>query len=447
MFDGLVRWAILADTDGIVREDVDHGNFHQRAEPDRTSPVVAENQEPRPEGSQLRQRETVENRAHRVFTDPKVQIAARSTVGLKITRARERQTRLGGRGKVRGATDHPGEIRRDGIEDFGRGVASGYSLAISWKNGNVLRPVHRQFTFLNLIELRGKFGKLFPVLGELFLPLFARFAAPPSNPGLEVLVYPAGNQELGVGRPAVRLLHQLNLLFAKRLAMRRARVLTMRRTVADMTINDYDRWSARRARGIPERVLNATQIVGIPDASHVPSIRQKSPLHVFGERYIGFAFDGDVIVVIDPAQIIELQVPGNRGCLARDSFHHAAVAAECVNAIAEKFKIWLVVTRGEPLFGNSHAHTRGNALSQRARRRFHARGPAVLRMSSAAAAELPERLEVIQRDGRAAQNFIFWIDGFHSCEMQNCVQQSRRVPRGKHEAIAIHPNGIFRVEP
>src|SRR4029077_19758752 len=322
MFDGLVRWAIFADADGIVSEDVDHGNFHQRAEPDRASPVVAENQEPRPEGSQLRQRETVENRAHRVFTDPKVQIAARSSVGLKITRAWERQSRLGGRSKVRGATDHPGKIRRDGIEDFGRGVASGYSLAISWKNGNVLRPVLRQLAFLNLIELRGKFRKLFPVLGKLFLPLFARFAAPPSNPGLKVLVYLAGNQELGVGRPTVRLLHKLNLLFAQRLAVRRTRVLTMRRTIADMTINNYDRWSARRARGISERVLNAIQIIGIPDTNDVPSIRQKSPGDVFGERDIGFAFDSDVIVVIDPAQIIELQVPGNRGCLTRDSFHH-----------------------------------------------------------------------------------------------------------------------------
>src|SRR5258708_35484076 len=128
MFDGLMRWAIFANADGIVRENVGNGNFHQRAEPDRTSPVVAENQKPRPEGSQLRQRETVENRAHRVITDPKVQIAARSTLGLKITGARERQWRFGGRSEVPGATDHPCKIRRDGIEDFGRGAASPQSL-------------------------------------------------------------------------------------------------------------------------------------------------------------------------------------------------------------------------------------------------------------------------------------------------------------------------------
>ena len=131
MFDGLMGWSIFADADGIVREYVDYGNFHQRAEPDRTSPVVAENQEPRPEGSQLRQREPVENRPHRMFTNAKMQVAAGSTVRLKITRAGKSQSRPGGRSEVCRSSDDPGKIRCDGIEDFGRGVASGYSLAIS----------------------------------------------------------------------------------------------------------------------------------------------------------------------------------------------------------------------------------------------------------------------------------------------------------------------------
>src|SRR5258708_31833622 len=165
-----------------------------------------------------------------------------------------------------------------------------------------------------------------------------------------------------------------------------------------MTIDDYDGGSAGRARSSPQRVLDAIQIVGIPYAKDVPSIRQKSPCHIFGEGDIGFALDGDVIVVVDPAEVIELQVPRKRSCLARDAFHHAAVAAECVNAIAEQFKIWLVVTRGEPLFTNGHADARGNALSQRTRGRFHPSGPAILRVSGAAAPELPERLEVIERD-------------------------------------------------
>src|SRR5882762_8580819 len=145
-----------------------------------------------------------------MFTDPKVQVAAGSTVGLKITRARTIKSRPSGRSEVCRPPDNPGKIRRDGIEDFGRGVASRDSLAIRRKNGNVPRPVPRQLALLNLIELRGKLGKLLPVLRELLLPLFARFAAPPSNPGLEVLVYAAGDKELGAGRPTVIPLNQLD---------------------------------------------------------------------------------------------------------------------------------------------------------------------------------------------------------------------------------------------
>src|SRR5260370_20766401 len=164
---------------------------------------------------------------------------------------------------------------------------------MSWKNVNVLRPVPRQFAFLNLIELLGKLRKLLPVLCELLLPLFARFAAPPSNPGLEMLVYPAGDQELGVGRPTVSMLHQLDLVFAERLAVRGTGILTMRRTIADMTIDDSDRGSARRPCGIPKRVLDAIQIVGIPDTNDLPSIPPKSTADVFCESDIGFSFHRD----------------------------------------------------------------------------------------------------------------------------------------------------------
>src|SRR5262249_42596786 len=60
--------------------------------------------------------------------------------------------------------------------------------------------------------------------------------------------------------------------------------------------------------------------------------------------------------------------------------------------IAEQLKTWLVVTRGKPLFGNGHPHARGHPLSQGTGGCFHARGPAVLRVSGAPATELPEDL-------------------------------------------------------
>src|SRR5258708_3010222 len=95
------------------------------------------------------------------------------------------------------------------------------------------------------------------------------------------------------------------------------------------------------------------------------SVAKKAPRHIFGERDVGLAFDSDVIVVVDPAEVIELQVPRKRSGLTRDALHHAAVAAERVNPVPEQFKIWPVVSRREPLFANGHSHARRNASCQR----------------------------------------------------------------------------------
>ncbi len=44
LLDRLMRRAIFADADRIVREDVNDGNLHQRAEPDCGAGIVAEDQ-------------------------------------------------------------------------------------------------------------------------------------------------------------------------------------------------------------------------------------------------------------------------------------------------------------------------------------------------------------------------------------------------------------------
>ena len=45
MLHGLVRGPIFPNPNRIVRENVDHGNFHERAQSNRRSFVIAENQE------------------------------------------------------------------------------------------------------------------------------------------------------------------------------------------------------------------------------------------------------------------------------------------------------------------------------------------------------------------------------------------------------------------
>ena len=94
LLDRLMGRPILADADRIVREDVDDRNFHQRAQADRRAAVVAENQEPRSEWADLRQRQTVEDGAHGVLTDTKMEIPPGGSLRAEITGALERQARL-----------------------------------------------------------------------------------------------------------------------------------------------------------------------------------------------------------------------------------------------------------------------------------------------------------------------------------------------------------------
>src|SRR5262249_11912978 len=123
-------------------------------------------------------------------------------------------------------------------------------------------------------------------------------------------------------------------------------------------------WSARRTHGISKGVLDSIKIVGITHTNHVPSVGKEPPSNIFGKRDIGLAFDGDAVVVVDPAQVVELEMSRQRGGLARDAFHHATVAAQGIDPIPEQFKAWFVVSCCEPFFGDGHSHARGYALSQ-----------------------------------------------------------------------------------
>ena len=51
--------------------------------------------------------------------------------------------------------------------------------------------------------------------------------------------------------------------------------------------------------------LDAIEIVGIADAQHVPAVGQEPRGDVLGEGDVGLALDGDVVVVVDPAEVVE----------------------------------------------------------------------------------------------------------------------------------------------
>ncbi len=190
----------------------------------------------------------------------------------------------------------------------------------------------------------------------------------------------------------------------------------------------------------------ASQIVGIFHAEDVPTVAFEAQGDVLGERQIGFAFDRDLVVVVHPDEVRELQVAGDRSGFARDAFHQVAVAAQDVRLGVEELKARLVVTGREPLLGDRHADAISATLAERTGRGFHAAGFAEFRMSGAAAMQLAKLLDVLQRHGRLVDDVAVVIGLLHFREVQHAVEQHRSVAAGEHEAIAGRPRRVGGIE-
>src|SRR5262245_58168156 len=165
---------------------------------------------------------------------------------------------------------------------------------------------------LDAPELVGELRELGPVLLELALPRLAPRAPASPDAGREVLAHPVGHQELRVLRPAIRSLGETDLLRSQRLPVRRAGVLLVRRAVADVAVDDEERRPVVRALERRECALEHVEVVGIADADDVPAVREEAARDVVAERQLRVAFDRDVVVVVDPAQVRDAQVAGER---------------------------------------------------------------------------------------------------------------------------------------
>ena len=190
-----------------------------------------------------------------------------------------------------------------------------------------------------------------------------------------MLAHAVGHQELRVLGPAVGAFGEADFLLAQRLAVRCGRVLLVRRAIADMAVqNDEGRAPLRLAKDV-QRVLDALDVVGVADAQHVPAIAQEAGGDVLGEGDARVAFDRDVVVVVDPAEVVEAEMAGQRRRFRADALHHAAVAAYRVDVVVEDLEVRPVVAVGEPLLGDGHADAGGDALAQRTGRGLDAGDP------------------------------------------------------------------------
>ena len=137
---------------------------------------------------------------------------------------------------------------------------------------------------------------------------------------------------------------------------------------------------------------------------------------------------------------------GERRRLRADAFHQAAVAANRVDVVVEEVEARLVVAAGEPLARDRHADAGGDALAQRAGGRLDAGDPVIFRMARRLAAELAEMPDVVERDRRLAQPLVLGVHRLRAGQMQHRPQQHRGVAVRQHEAIAVRPDRVLRIE-
>src|SRR5882724_11837547 len=98
MLDGLVSGSILSVPHGVVREDEERRQLHERGQPYRGPRIVAEYEERRAERPQLGECHTIHDRRHPMLTNAKMQVLPSSVSGLEVS-----CTAVGQSGLVRGA--------------------------------------------------------------------------------------------------------------------------------------------------------------------------------------------------------------------------------------------------------------------------------------------------------------------------------------------------------
>ena len=424
LLDRLVRRAVLAEADRIVRPDEDRRELTQRRQANGRPHVVGEAEERGDEGPHPAVvRHAVGDRRHGVLAHAVVDVVAGSGLAVEVARALE--LRLRGLGEVRVAADEPRNVFCDGVQSLPARDACGHRLA-HLPLGQIRVPSGRQRCltggppFLRQIRI-GRRPRREPTI-----PVARRFRSALEG-GSEVLQSLRRLVE-GLGPlPAERLLGERHFLHSERAAVRGRGPGLVRGPVSDRRPHGDDRGPLLLRDGGPDRRVDGIQIrVAVLDAQHLPAVRLVPAQDVFREGLRGWAVERDVVVVVEIRELAELQVPRERPRLRRDALHQVPVSHEGESPVVDDFVARPVVALGEEPLRDRHAHGVGRALAERPRRRLDAWRQVRLGVAGRPAAPLAEGLEVVESQVVARQ-------------MEQAVQQHAAVAGREHEPIPVGP--------
>ncbi len=247
-----------------------------------------------------------------------------------------------------------------------------------------------------------------------------------------------GHQELRVFRPAIDLLGCLDDVGAHGIAVRLGGAGDWRAEADDAVEHDQGRGVAIGLEGL-DGAGKRPRIVGIIDVDDRPAIAFEALADVLAEGQRRAALDGDAVAVVDPAQVAELLMAGDRGGFGRHTFHHIAVTAEDVDVIVEQGGVGCIEMCAQPAAGNRHAHRIAATLAQRPGRRLYTGGDAVFRVARRLGIELTEVFDVVEADRGLAGRLAIGVDLLDRRHMQQRIEQHRGVTARQHEPVAIGP--------
>src|SRR5262249_22494243 len=122
------------------------------------------------------------------------------------------------------------------------------------------------------------------------------------------------------------------------------------------------------------------------------------------------------------------------------------IAAQRVDVEVEEVEAGPVEVAGPPASRDGHADAVGDALAERAPRALDPRYDVVFGVGPAAAAKLAGVLDVVERPGWPPEYLVVRIDGLDAGEVQQGVEERRRVAGREHEAVSVGPDRVTRVE-
>jgi len=124
--------------------------------------------------------------------------------------------------------------------------------------------------------------------------------------------------------------------------------------------------------------VQGCEILAVLHLQHAPAHGLEAGRHILAPGELGFAFDGDVVVVPEHGQLFETQVAREAGGFVGDPLHQAAVPGEGIGAVIHDSVAGTVEAGGHPALGDGHAHGVADALAQGPGGRLDACGVAEL---------------------------------------------------------------------